>query len=99
MSQPAIISTVTVSGRQLPAYTIALQAAALVLVSAPKGFVMCGFLDIAAAEKLSAAACVVTGIQNPAELLDHPVVRLSAPAAALGITVGMSGRDALERMV
>ena len=99
MSGPAIISAVTVAGQDLPAYTIQLNPAPLVLVNAPQGFVMCGFLDIAAAEKLQAAACVVTGIKNPAELLAKPVVRLTPQAAALGIAVGMSGREALEKML
>ena len=36
---------------------------------------------------------------NPADLLTARVAEVSHPAAALGITVGMSGQEALTRLM
>ena len=92
-------SRVTVEGRELPAYVLALGKANLVLVIAPKGFVMCGYLNIDAAEKMQDAACVVKGVTTAEELLDNMVVQCTEAAVRLGISVGISGREALARML
>ena len=81
------------------AFSLSLQHGVLLIAVAPRGFVMCGYLDINMAEKLKDAACVVRGVTTIEELLQKPVVRLSAQAQALGVPCGMSGRDALEKML
>ena len=78
---------------------IELNNANLILVKAPKGFLMCGYLDIAIAEKLQDAACVIQGVKTVEELLNSPVVKLTRYAQKLGITINMSGRQALERLI
>lgn len=70
----------------------------LVLAVGVRGFVMCGYLDLATAEKLKDAAAVVTGVKTVDELLDGKVKKVTPAAARRGVRVGMTGRQALEKL-
>lgn len=70
----------------------------LLLITAEKGFVMCGFLNVEAAEKLSVAAAVVSGVKTFEDVLEGQVKAVTSKAESLGIEVGMKGADALKRM-
>ncbi len=80
-------------------FEIDLPGAPLVLARGEKGFVMCGFLDVSRAEQFGAAAAVVRGVKTLEELLDKPVSAATPAAAKLGVTTGMTGRQALERFL
>ncbi|MBI4845174.1 MAG: DUF1805 domain-containing protein [Candidatus Omnitrophica bacterium] len=84
---------------QIDAFEIRMPRANLILAVAPKGFVMCGYLDILIAEKLQDAACVVTGVKSVEELLLKPIVKMTPQAKELGIALGISGKTALEKML
>jgi uncharacterized protein YunC (DUF1805 family) len=58
----------------------------LLLILGEKGFVMCGFLNVEAAEKVSAAAAMVSGVKTFEDVLNAEV------------KAGMRGADALKRM-
>jgi len=73
-------------------------SAPLLLVVAEKGFVMCGFLNIEAAERLSVAAAVVSGVKSFEDMLNGRVKAVSSKAKNLGVEVGMKGAEALTRM-
>jgi len=68
----------------------------LLLVVAEKGFVMCGFLNVEAAEKLDVAAAVVSGVKSFEDVLNANVKAATSKAEALGVSVGMKGADALK---
>ncbi len=70
----------------------------LLLIIAGKGFVMCGFLNTAAAENLGVAAAVVRGVSDFQDVLDADVEAVTSKAKALGVRVGIRGSDALEQM-
>lgn len=76
-----------------------MPGAPLLVARAANGFVMCGFLDIRSADKFQCAAAVVRGVKDVDELLVKTVTDVSASAAALGVTVGMTGRQALEKFL
>ncbi len=78
---------------------IFLGKAPLILIKADKGYLMCGYLNIASAEKLGDAAAVVKGVRTFNDMLNGTVVELTSAAEALGIKMGMKGREALERML
>lgn len=78
---------------------VELPGAPLVLARAANGFVMCGFLDVRSADKFQCAAAVVRGVKTVDELLAKAVTDVSAAAAARGVTVGMTGRQALEKFL
>jgi uncharacterized protein YunC (DUF1805 family) len=70
----------------------------LLLITAEKGFVMCGFLNVEAAEKLAVAAAVVSGVKTFDDVLNGQVKAVTSKAKSLGVEVGMKGADALKRM-
>jgi len=71
----------------------------LLLVVAERGFVMCGFLNVDAAERLGVAAAVVSGVKSFEDVLDAEVKAVTSKAKALGVTVRMKGVDALKCML
>lgn len=77
-------------------WEIDLPGAPLIVARGSKGFVMCGYLNVAAADKFEAAAAVVRGVKSLDELLEKPVVEVSRAAGRLGIKPGMTGLRALE---
>lgn len=90
---------VEVNGKTAYGTEIPLPKAPLVLVRGSKGFVMCGYLNVSAAEKLGEAAAVVRGVATVDDLLKGKVSAVTRAAAKKGVRVGMSGRDALARLL
>jgi uncharacterized protein YunC (DUF1805 family) len=70
----------------------------LLLITAEKGFVMCGFLNVEAAEKLGVAAAVVSGVKTFDDVLNGQVKAVTSKAKSLGVEAGMKGADALKHM-
>jgi len=70
----------------------------LLLVVAEKGFVMCGFLNVDAAERLGVAAAVVSGVKSFEDVLNADAKAVTSRAKMLGVEVGMKGVEALKRM-
>ena len=52
-------------------------------------------INLAVADKLNSAMAIVTGVQSYDDMLNKCVVAVSARAAELGVTPGMTGREAL----
>jgi len=71
----------------------------LVLVVADRGFVMCGFLNIEAAERLGVAAAMVTGVKTFEDVLNAEVKAATTKARGMGVQLGMRGTEALMRML
>jgi uncharacterized protein YunC (DUF1805 family) len=70
----------------------------LLMIVAEKGFVMCGFLNIEAAEKLGVAAAVISGVKTFDDMLNGQVKAVTSKAKTLGVEVGMKGVETLKRM-
>lgn len=70
----------------------------LLLVIADKGFVMCGFLNVDAAEKLGVSAVVVSGVKTFEDVLNTQVKAVTSKARSLGVNLDMEGAEALKRM-
>lgn len=77
---------------------VELKKAPLLLIKAEKGFVMCGYLNIAAATSLGDVAARVSGVASFDDVLNAKVFEVSEEARKHGITEGLTGREALERM-
>ncbi|RLG93246.1 DUF1805 domain-containing protein [Candidatus Bathyarchaeota archaeon] len=71
----------------------------LMLIVGKRGFLMCGFLNMEAAEKLGVAAAVVSGVTTFEEMLNKEVKAASSKAEALGVKVGMLGKEAVKRFL
>lgn len=70
----------------------------LLVVTAEKGFVMCGFLNVDVAEKLGVAAAMVSRVKSFEDVLEAEVKAATSEAKTLGVTVGMKGIEALKCM-
>jgi uncharacterized protein YunC (DUF1805 family) len=70
----------------------------LLLVIAEKGFAMCGFLNVEAAEKLGVVAAMVSGVKTFDDVLEAQVKAVTSKAKTFGVEVGMKGAEALKRM-
>lgn len=71
----------------------------LLLIIADKGFVMCGFLNMEAAERLGAPAAIVSGVKTFEDVLGAEVKAVTSKAKSLGVKTGMKGADALKLML
>jgi len=71
----------------------------LLLVVGGKGFVMCGFLNMDAAEKLGVAAATVSGVKSFEDVLEAEVKAVTSKARERGIKPGMRGKEALKRLL
>ena len=75
-----------------------LPNAPLLLIRAGKGFLMCDYLNVYAAEKRQDVAAVVRTVTTFDEMLRAKVVSCTAAAKASGVTQGQTGREALGKM-
>ena len=67
----------------------------LLLIVGEKGFVMCGYLNIDVAEKLGAAAAVVSGVSSFDDVLNAEIKAATSKAKALGLEPGKVVREVL----
>lgn len=97
------ITPVEIGGHTFIATTVALPKTTLLTVSNDKGYIMCGALDVSLLNnrlkdrKIVAGRAV--GVKTIEELLNAPLESITWEAENLGIYVGMSGKDALLKMI
>ncbi len=70
----------------------------------PIGIVGCGIYDVVVPAEFNQALAVAQGtpecpLVDPEDLLDARIVRCTPRAESIGITPGMSGREAVELML
>jgi uncharacterized protein YunC (DUF1805 family) len=75
-----------------------MQKYTLLVIRADKGFLMCGYLNINAAEELGDTAAKVKGVKSFEDMLKAQVVEVTEMARELGVEPGMTGREALDKM-
>jgi len=81
---------------------VLLPKTTILAVTAGQGYIMCGALDVQLLnERLKDRAIIAgraVGVKTIEQLLDAPLESVTDAAQALGITVGMRGRDAVKLM-
>lgn len=65
----------------------------MIIVQCKSGYLMCGYLNIDAAEKFGDAAVLVGGADFQA-VLDNPIKGMTSAAAKAGVKEGMTGAEA-----
>ncbi len=75
------------------------DAPPLLLIVGRTGFVMCGFLNIDAAEKVNVTAAMVSGVKTFNDVLEAGIKAVTAKAKRKGIKVGMKGKDAVNLLL
>jgi len=91
-----------IDGKMAIGVSVELPKTRLLAISTDKGYIMCGALDVhllntrlAAREILAGRAL---GVRTLEELLDAPLADVTDAALQVGISVGMTGRDALRHL-
>jgi len=87
------------NGNKLDAISIKTENSIVLLVKAKKGMLGCGYFSIDAANKLGDALAIVTGVNDFDQVLAAQVKLVSDKARELGVSEGMSGKQALEKMI
>ncbi len=90
---------ININGKTATGIEILLPGAPLVLATGKEGFVMCGYLNIEAANKLGVAAAIVRGVNTVNDLLAGSVSAVSAVAEQKGVKLGDTGQQALSKLV
>lgn len=67
----------------------------MILIQCQSGYLMCGYLNLDAAEKFGDAAVLVGGADFDA-VLKNPIKGMTSAAKALGVRDGMTGEEAAE---
>lgn len=89
---------VMIENGKFTGFEVPLPKAPLVGVYNENGFVMCGFLNIEAADKMGIAAGMVRGVRTVDDLLKAPLQGVSEAGLAKGLKLGMTGREALLKL-
>lgn len=92
------MENIILSGKVLEGYAIPTPNTAVLIIKAQHGLLGCGYLALATAEKVGDAAAIVTGVKNFDDMLNARVQAVSSAAAALGVTTGMTGKEALLKL-
>ncbi len=79
---------VKISGLTYEYLRMDMGSAPLVIVKGKKGFVMCGYLNLEAANKLGDCAVRVTGVKDLDSVLNSSAMGVSEEAKKLGIAEG-----------
>jgi len=88
--------TIVLEKGKATGYSIDLGKAPLLLIQAKKGYVMCGYLNMSAANKIGDIAGKVTGVKTFDDMLNAKVIEISENAARTGLKQGMNAKDFLN---
>jgi len=90
-------------GNKALAIEVKLPKTNLLIVTTDRGYIMCGALDIALLnERLSdrqIVAARAVGVRTLEDLLNAPLESVTHTAEEMGIVPGMTGKEALKRMM
>ena len=89
------MAQIIVDGKTFKADLIELVKGKLLLIQGEKGMLGCGYFNVETADKLATPLAVVTGVSTFDDMLNAKVVKVSRAAADAGVTIGISGKEAL----
>ena len=93
------MDTVQIDGNSLDAFTFATQNTKILVIRAAHGLLGCGYISVETAAKVGDALAVVSGVADYEDMLHASVKAVSPAAEALGVRPGMTGRDALLKLL
>lgn len=97
------LSPIEIDGHTFLSVSVALPKTNLLVVTSEKGYIMCGALDVALLnEKLKDRKIIAgraVGVKTIGQLIEAPLESVTLEAEELGIHKGMTGKDALLKML
>lgn len=92
------MDTIKVNEKTFEAYTVPTTNVSMMMINAPRGMLACGYISVEAADKFGDALAIVRGVSSYGDMLKANVAAVSQKAAELGVSAGMTGKDALLKM-
>ena len=86
-------------GHTFEGFAIPTLNTTILMIKARHGILGCGYLSLETAEKVGDAMAIVSGVKSFDDMLDARIKAFSTAAAARGVVSGMSGREALLKLV
>ena len=93
------MDSVQLDENTLDAITFATQNTKILVIRAARGLLGCGYISTETAAKVGDALAIVSGVANYEDMFLASVKAVSPAAEALGVRPGMTGRDALLKML
>ncbi|MEC0368858.1 YunC family protein [Paenibacillus chibensis] len=94
---------ISIGEHTLVGVEVKLPKTTLLTISTARGYIMCGALDVGLLnERLGDRKIIAgraVGVKTLKELLEAPLESVTSEAAALGISPGMAGHEALLMML
>jgi len=90
------MQTISLGKGEVTGYCINLGNAPLLIIQAKKGYVMCGYLNMNAANKYGDIAGKVAGVKTFDDMLNADVVEVSENAKLAGLKQGINVKDFLN---
>ena len=87
---------ITIGTKKIEALCFKLQEKNLIVLRGDKGYVMCGYLNMDAANKFNDVAVKITGVTSIEDALNAKAAEVSNAAANLGIRKEMAIQDILK---
>lgn len=87
---------IKIGKKYIQALSIRLSSKNLLVLRGGKGYVMCGYLNLAVANKFKDVAVKITAVSTIAEALKARVHALSPPALKMGIYKGQPIKEVLK---
>lgn len=85
-----------VGKKKINGLVMALQSKNLIVLKGSRGYVMCGYLNLKAAQKFKEAAVKITGVSTLRDALNARAHSCTTQAKKLGISKGQPIRDVLK---
>ncbi len=97
------VKPIDLEGQTVLGIEVKLPKTTLIAITTDKGYIMCGALDVGLLNERLASRQIIAGravgVKTLEELLHAPLESVTHTAKELGITEGMSGQEALLRMI
>lgn len=74
------------------------QTPQMLILLGKRGFVMCGYLNLEVAERLGAAAAIVTGVNTFEDVLNARIKATTSKGDALGLKPGSVVRETIANI-
>jgi len=87
---------IKIGKKYIDAVSMKLMSKNLVLIKGDKGYIMCGYLNLSAANKFGDAAIKIVGVSSVEEALKTKVFACSRAAKRLGVHKGQPVKEAIK---
>lgn len=84
---------------EVDGYSLNIGNAPLLIMKAKRGYIMCGYLNMDAANKLGDIAGRVTGVKDFDDVLNADIIEISENAKKMGLKKGVKGKEFLNKLL